>query len=52
MDSGDWTLWIDLAGATHGIEQRHALRRALALYPRGAFRLSPTGAVTASDTTP
>jgi hypothetical protein len=52
MDSGDWALWVDLARATHGAEQRHALREALALYPRAGFRLSPTGEITGGDTTP
>jgi Flp pilus assembly protein TadD len=52
MDSGDWSLWVDLARATRGAEQRHALREALALYPRAGFRLSPDGEITGGDTTP
>jgi hypothetical protein len=52
MDSGDWSLWVDLARATRGPEQRHALREALALYPRAGFRLSPDGEITGGDTTP
>jgi hypothetical protein len=52
MDSRDWSLWVDLARATRGAEQRHALREALALYPRAGFRLSPSGEITGGDTTP
>jgi len=52
MDSRDWSLWVDLARATRGAEQRQALREALALYPRAGFRLSPSGEITGGDTTP
>jgi O-antigen ligase len=52
MDSADWALWVDLARVTRGAEQRHALRKALALYPRAGFRVSPAGEITSGDTTP
>jgi hypothetical protein len=52
IDRGDWNLWVDVAETTTGAEQRHALREALALYPRAGFRLSPTGEITGGDTTP
>jgi hypothetical protein len=52
MDSGDWALWVDLARATRGAEQRRALGKALALYPRAGFRLSPAGEISGGDTTP
>ena len=52
MDSADWALWVDLARVTRGAEQRNALRKALALYPRAGFRVSPAGEITSGDTTP
>ena len=52
IDRGDWNIWVDVARTTSGAEQRHALREALALYPRSGLRLSPTGEITAGDTTP
>jgi hypothetical protein len=33
-DPGNWVLWMDLVGATHGAEQRAALRQAFRLNPR------------------
>jgi O-Antigen ligase len=33
-DPGDWVLWLDLVGATHGASQRAALRQAFRLNPR------------------
>jgi hypothetical protein len=33
-DRGDWVLWLDLVGATHGAGQRAALRQAFRLNPR------------------
>ena len=52
MDRRDWALWIGLAEATRGAEQRHALHEALALYPRAGVRVAPTGQITGGDTTP
>jgi O-Antigen ligase len=38
IDSGDWTLWYDLARATSGEAHVRALRRALALFPQSGLR--------------
>ena len=33
-DPANWVLWLDLVGASHGAEQRAALRQAFRLNPR------------------
>jgi hypothetical protein len=35
-DSGDWVLWLDLAGVTRGAAQASAIRQAFRLNPRGS----------------
>jgi hypothetical protein len=35
-DSGDWVLWLDLAGVTRGAAQATAIRQAFRLNPRGS----------------
>jgi len=37
MDPGDWELWYDVARASSGRERTHAVRRAVALYPRSGL---------------
>jgi O-antigen ligase/polysaccharide polymerase Wzy-like membrane protein len=38
MDSGDWKLWYNLARASSGRARVHALRHAVALFPRSGLR--------------
>ena len=43
IDSGDWKLWYDLARASSGRAHVHALRHAVALFPRSGLKAEAPG---------